>query len=46
MVLLNSIEEQKAFEQVRNGNASILYIAPESLRSRSIQSFITKQTSS
>ncbi len=38
--LLNSIEKQKAFEQVRNGNASILYIAPESLRSRSIQSLL------
>lgn len=35
--LLNSIERSKAFERVENGGASLLYISPETLRSRTIE---------
>lgn len=35
--LLNSIERSEALERVENGIASILYISPESLRSRVIE---------
>lgn len=35
--LLDPIERQKAYERVEEGSASILYISPESLRSRSIE---------
>ena len=35
--LLDPIERAKSFERVENGSASILYISPESLRSRSIE---------
>src|SRR5690554_6444526 len=35
--LLDPIERAKSFERVENGTASILYISPESLRSRSIE---------
>lgn len=35
--LLDPIERAKSFERVENGSASILYISPESLRSKSIE---------
>lgn len=35
--LLDPIEKAKSFERVEDGSASILYISPESLRSRSIE---------
>lgn len=35
--LLDPIERANAFERVENGDASILYLSPESLRSRSIE---------
>ncbi len=35
--LLDPIERAKSFERVQNGTASILYISPESLRSKSIE---------
>ena len=35
--LLDPIERAKSFERVENGDASILYISPESLRSKSIE---------
>ncbi|MBM7562882.1 RecQ family ATP-dependent DNA helicase [Fusibacter tunisiensis] len=35
--LLDPIERAKAFERVENGSAKLLYISPESLRSRSIE---------
>jgi len=35
--LLDPIERAKSFERVEDGSASILYIAPESLRSRTIE---------
>ncbi len=38
--LLNPIERAEAIERVRNGIASILYISPESLRSRTIESVL------
>lgn len=38
--LLDPIERQKAFERVADGSASLLYISPESLRSRSIERLI------
>ena len=38
--LLNPIERQENIELIRNGTASILYIAPESLRSRSIEKLL------
>ena len=38
--LLNPIERAKSFERVEDGSASILYISPESLRSRTIERLI------
>jgi ATP-dependent DNA helicase RecQ len=38
--LLDPIERAKSFERVEEGSASILYISPESLRSRSIEKLI------
>lgn len=38
--LLDPIERAKSFERVQDGAASILYISPESLRSRSIERLI------
>ena len=35
--LLNPIERGKSFERVEDGSASILYISPESLRSKTIE---------
>ncbi|MBS4029859.1 MAG: RecQ family ATP-dependent DNA helicase [Clostridiales bacterium] len=35
--LLDPIEKAKSFERVEDGSASLLYISPESLRSRSIE---------
>jgi len=35
--LLDPIERAKSFERVENGSTSILYISPESLRSKSIE---------
>lgn len=35
--LLDPIERAKSFQRVQNGTASILYISPESLRSKSIE---------
>ncbi|PWT95846.1 MAG: RecQ family ATP-dependent DNA helicase [Bacteroidetes bacterium] len=38
--LLDPIERSKSFERVEDGSASILYISPESLRSRTIERLI------
>jgi ATP-dependent DNA helicase RecQ len=38
--LLDPIERTKSFERVEDGSASILYISPESLRSRTIERLI------
>jgi len=38
--LLDPIERAKSFERVENGSASLLYISPESLRSKSIERLI------
>lgn len=38
--LLDPIERAKAFERVEDGSASILYLSPESLRSRTIERLI------
>jgi len=38
--LLDPIERAKSFERVREGSASILYISPESLRSKTIEHLI------
>jgi ATP-dependent DNA helicase RecQ len=35
--LLDPIERGKSFERVKNGSASLLYISPESLRSKTIE---------
>ncbi len=35
--MLDPIERSKSFERVENGSATLLYISPESLRSRSIE---------
>ena len=42
--LLDPIERAKAFERVENGSASILYIAPESLRSVSVERMLLKRS--
>lgn len=42
--LLDPIERAKAFERVADGSASILYIAPESLRSKSIERLLLGRT--
>ncbi len=41
--LLNPIERAEAIERVENGLASILYIAPESLRSKTIERLLIKR---
>ena len=41
--LLDPLERAKAFERVENGSASLLYISPESLRSRSIEGLLLKR---
>ncbi|MEL7565667.1 MAG: RecQ family ATP-dependent DNA helicase, partial [Dehalobacterium sp.] len=38
--LLDPIERAKSFERVENGSASLLYISPESLRSKTIKSLL------
>ncbi|MBC7407213.1 MAG: RecQ family ATP-dependent DNA helicase [Arcicella sp.] len=38
--LLDPIERAKSFERVREGRASILYISPESLRSKTIENLL------
>jgi len=38
--LLDPIERSKSFERVEDGSASILYISPESLRSRTIEQLL------
>ena len=38
--LLDPIERAKSFERVEDGSASILYISPESLRSRTIERLV------
>ncbi len=38
--LLNELERKEALERVADGSASILYISPESLRSRTIQNIL------
>lgn len=38
--LLNPLEKKEAIERVSNGSASILYIAPESLRSKTIEKIL------
>ena len=39
--LLDPIERAKAFERVEDGSASLLYISPESLRSKSVERLIS-----
>lgn len=41
--LLDPIERSKAVERVENGNASLLYISPESLRSVTIERLLLKR---
>jgi ATP-dependent DNA helicase RecQ len=38
--LLNPVERAKSFERVENGSACILYIAPESLRSKTVENLL------
>lgn len=38
--LLNPIEKAKSFERIEDGSASILYISPESLRSKTIERLV------
>ena len=38
--LLDPIERAKSFERVKDGSASLLYISPESLRSRTIENLL------
>ncbi|MCL2599040.1 MAG: RecQ family ATP-dependent DNA helicase, partial [Firmicutes bacterium] len=40
---LDPIERAKAIERVENGSATLLYLSPESLRSRSIFAMLTKR---
>lgn len=42
--LLDPIERAKAIEQVADGSASILYISPESLRSKTIENLLLGRT--
>lgn len=42
--LLSPIERAEAIERVENGLASILYIAPESLRSKTTERLLTRRT--
>lgn len=41
--LLDPIERSKSFERVRDGSASILYISPESLRSKTIERLLLER---
>ena len=41
--LLDPIERGKSFERVADGSASLLYISPESLRSRTIENLLTER---
>ena len=41
--LLDPIERAKSFERVENGSASLLYISPESLRSKSIEQLLIRR---
>jgi len=41
--LLNPVERASAIEQVSNGDASLLYIAPEMLRSKTIERILLKR---
>ncbi len=41
--LLDPIERAKSFERVADGSASLLYIAPESLRSKSIEHLLSER---
>ncbi len=41
--LLDPIERAKSFERVKNGSASILYISPESLRSKTIEKLLLER---
>ena len=41
--LLDPIERAKSFERVEDGTASIIYLSPESLRSRTIEHLILKR---
>jgi len=40
---LDPVERAKAFERTENGSASLLYISPESLRSKSIESLLLRR---
>ena len=42
--LLDPIERSKSFERVEDGSASLLYISPESLRSKSIERLLLGRT--
>lgn len=42
--LLDPIERSKSFERVEDGSASILYISPESLRSKTIERLLLGRT--
>lgn len=42
--LLDPIERQKAITRIKDGTASLLYISPESLRSRTIENLIASRT--
>ena len=42
--LLDPIERSKSFERVEDGSASLLYISPESLRSKSIERILLGRT--
>ncbi len=42
--LLDPIERSKSFERVEDGSASILYISPESLRSKTIERLVLGRT--
>jgi ATP-dependent DNA helicase RecQ len=42
--LLDPIERSKSFERVEEGSASLLYISPESLRSKSIERLLLGRT--
>lgn len=42
--LLDPIERSKSFERIESGTASVLYISPESLRSKSIERLILSRT--
>lgn len=41
--LLDPIERSKSFERVRDGSASILYVSPESLRSKTIEKLLLER---